>query len=203
MKIQFDPFLERQFKKDFSGTKLPNNKRVDLLDLIRNKSINDLINSDNDFCKYLIVENNIEDIKQATLPITLDIYPFIRTDYFSRVETELPVLTRFVQLPPNFNLPKAKYLVFILYSRDQLLKEHETKIEDSCPYGDNDFYLNDDVDYGLICVLGTELPEADPYVPITMMRNALGIEEGGNGVKLNKEQYLKSVEFWRNNILIK
>ena len=29
--------------------------------------------------------------------------------------------------------------------------------------------------------------------PITMMRNALGKEEGGSGVKLNREEYMKSV----------
>ena len=32
--------------------------------------------------------------------------------------------------------------------------------------------------------------------PITMMRNALGAEEGGSGVKLNREEYKKSVDFW-------
>ena len=32
--------------------------------------------------------------------------------------------------------------------------------------------------------------------PITMMRNALGKEEGGSGVKINREKYAESVEFW-------
>lgn len=39
--------------------------------------------------------------------------------------------------------------------------------------------------------------------PITMMRNALGVDEGGNGVKLDKDLYNESVEFWSKNILIK
>ena len=39
--------------------------------------------------------------------------------------------------------------------------------------------------------------------PITMMRNALGIEEGGSGVPLDREKYAESVEFWTNNAMIK
>lgn len=39
--------------------------------------------------------------------------------------------------------------------------------------------------------------------PITMMRNALGKEEGGSGVPLNRELYLKSVEFWKKYVLVK
>jgi hypothetical protein len=39
--------------------------------------------------------------------------------------------------------------------------------------------------------------------PITMMRNALGIEEGGSGVKLDRERYMASVEFWKRNAIVK
>ena len=35
--------------------------------------------------------------------------------------------------------------------------------------------------------------------PITMMRNALGKEEGGSGVKLDRELYKQSVKFWNEN----
>ncbi|KAG1387658.1 hypothetical protein G6F60_014031 [Rhizopus arrhizus] len=35
--------------------------------------------------------------------------------------------------------------------------------------------------------------------PITMMRNALGVEEGGSGVALDREAYQRSVAFWENN----
>lgn len=39
--------------------------------------------------------------------------------------------------------------------------------------------------------------------PITMMRNALGIEHGGSGVGLDKEKYLESVKFWAENARIR
>jgi hypothetical protein len=32
--------------------------------------------------------------------------------------------------------------------------------------------------------------------PITMMRNALGVEQGGSGVALNPVAYYRSVAFW-------
>ena len=34
--------------------------------------------------------------------------------------------------------------------------------------------------------------------PITIMRNALGKEEGGSGVKLEREKYMDSVKYWSN-----
>jgi hypothetical protein len=39
--------------------------------------------------------------------------------------------------------------------------------------------------------------------PITMMRNALGKEEGGSGVPLDREKYDVSVAFWSAHALIK
>ena len=38
--------------------------------------------------------------------------------------------------------------------------------------------------------------------PITMMRNALGPEEGGSGVKLDREKYKQSVDFWSRNAIV-
>ena len=35
--------------------------------------------------------------------------------------------------------------------------------------------------------------------PITLMRNALGVEQGGSGVPLEREAYLRSVAFWETH----
>lgn len=40
-------------------------------------------------------------------------------------------------------------------------------------------------------------------LPITMLRNALGPQEGGSGVPLDRVKYQESVEFWKNHINIK
>ena len=42
-----------------------------------------------------------------------------------------------------------------------------------------------------------------PMDPITMMRNALGVEHGGSGVGLIKEKYMESVNFWAENARIR
>ena len=39
--------------------------------------------------------------------------------------------------------------------------------------------------------------------PMTMMRNALGKEEGGSGVPLDKEKYKEAVAYWSVHALIK
>jgi hypothetical protein len=43
----------------------------------------------------------------------------------------------------------------------------------------------------------------EPMKPITLMRNAHGIEEGGSGVPIDREKYLQAVEFWSNNATVK
>jgi len=44
--------------------------------------------------------------------------------------------------------------------------------------------------------LYTATPEEIPMAPITMMRNALGVAEGGSGVPLDPVAYRRSVDFW-------
>jgi len=198
-KIEYDPFVLRQFEPKASGTRIPLEYKENLLNYINDKYHQyKLINSDNEFCKYLIIENNIDDIKTAVIKLSLDINQFIQTDYVSRNSLELPILSRVVKLPSWYEIPKAKYLCIILYSREQLKKEFYSKESNK----DLDFYLDTDVEYGIVAIQSNNNPSPDPYVPITIMRNALGMEEGGNGVKLNRELYLKSVEFWKNNIII-
>ena len=46
-------------------------------------------------------------------------------------------------------------------------------------------------------------PMEKPMEPITMMRNALGKEEGGSGVPLNREKYMESVNFWEKHAVVK
>ena len=60
-----------------------------------------------------------------------------------------------------------------------------------------------DADWGVVAILGQSHPNEEPMKPETMLRNALGIEEGGSGVPLDREQYLKSVDFWSNNATVK
>ena len=131
------------------------------------------------FCK-LHVHPNWTSTRCLTLPITGANRHLLRSGYEARSKSELPVLNRWFE---NVEPPVANYLVVILYSREQLLKEGEP-IE---------------ADWGVVGCLYTAEPEEIPMAPITMMRNALGVEEGGSGVPLDREAYRRSVEYWESH----
>ena len=199
-KIEYDPFVTRQFSQNFSGTKVNPEVKEELLEVINDAyeyaSTETMLDSEWDFCKYLVLPNEFG-VKCAVREITLDIYPYIRTDYSQRTPEELAILTRYVQLPPGFKSTEANYIVLVLYSKEQLQKEFKPKEEGQ------EFYFDDSVEWGIVSIMGTMVPKPDPLVPITIMRNALGVEEGGNGEVLNKKVYNESVEFWSKHILVK
>ena len=194
-RIEYDPCVLRQFTPSFSGTKIPLELKEVLLEKI-NLSNAELLSSEWDFCKYLVIPNTFG-VKCAVREITLDLYPYIRTDYVQRTPDELAILSRFAQLPPGIKAEEANYIVLVLYSKEQLEKEFKPKKKDK------EFYFDNSVEWGIVSIMGTLYPYPDPLVPITIMRNALGIEEGGNGEKLNRDVYNESVEFWTKYILVK
>ena len=131
------------------------------------------------FCK-LHVHRNWTSTRCLAVPITDENRHRLKSDYEARTRDELPVLVRWFE---GLEPPVAEYLVPILYSRDQLAKEG-TRIE---------------ADWGIVGCLYTMSPDEIPMVPITMMRNALGVEEGGSGVPLDREAYRRSVAFWETH----
>ena len=128
------------------------------------------------FCK-LHVHRNWTSTRCLAVPITDANRHLLRSGYEARTKDELPVLVRWFE---GIEPPVAEYLVPILYSRDQLAREG-TAI---------------DADWGVVGCMYTMEPEETPMAPITMMRNALGVEEGGSGVALDREAYRRSVAFW-------
>ena len=131
------------------------------------------------FCK-LHVHRNWTSTKCAAVPITDDNRHLLRSAYEARNRKELPVLVRwFEDLEP----PQAEYLIVILYDREQMHKEGD-RIK---------------ADWGVVGCLATMTPEPTPLNPITIMRNALGVEEGGSGVPIDREEYQQAVEFWDNH----
>ena len=131
------------------------------------------------FCK-LHVHRNWTSTRCLAVPVTAANRHLLRSAYEARAQEELPVLVRWFE---GVEPPVAEYLIPILYSREQMAKEG-TPI---------------DADWGVVGCLYTMTPEETPMTPITMMRNALGVEEGGSGVSLDREAYLRSVEFWEAN----
>jgi hypothetical protein len=141
-----------------------------------------------DFCKLLVVKN-FTNAKTGTLPITLENYQYLRSGYSARTESELLIMERWFELP--LPAPKAEYLVIVLYSKEQINKERK---EDESEF---------EGDFGVVAILGQMSSNEEPMKPITMMRNALGIEEGGSGVPIDRDAYKKSVNFWSKNATVK
>jgi len=136
------------------------------------------------FCK-IFYYHNFTKAKLGIIPLYPEVVPFIQSGYEARRETELPVLTRWV--PATVAPIDASYLGIVAYDREQMAKEG-TPIKE---------------EWGIVNILRLIRMEEPPMPPITMMRNALGVAEGGSGVPLDREKYLKSVEFWSNNIALK
>ena len=57
--------------------------------------------------------------------------------------------------------------------------------------------------WSVVAIMAHNGAEPEPMKPITMMRNALGASEGGNGVSIDKKKYEKSVEFWKKHVSVK
>lgn len=173
------------------------------------------------FCK-LIVMPNFTNAKVGTMPIDIANHQYLRHGYSARTEKELAVLSRWFELP--IPAPVANYLVIIIYSKEQLKKEREAEMKIEFDEREKKTgkilsesdrkalseikgfgfeFDNTDVEWGIVAILAQSHPNEEPMPPITMMRNALGIEEGGSGVALDKVKYADSVEFWSKNAIIK
>eukprot|EP00605_Chrysophyceae_sp_TOSAG23-4_P000928 GSChrysophyteH1.ASY1.ANO1.1028.1 assembled CDS len=144
------------------------------------------------FCKHLFVEN-FANVTCGYVEKTAETIPLIESGYEARKEGELAVLVEFIdrnKLPP----PVATHLDIILYSREQIIEENksmgETPPDTKAPWG-------------IISVKGQLCDHELPMQPITAMRNALGREEGGSGVPIDRVKYQESVDFWSKNVSIK
>lgn len=128
------------------------------------------------FCK-LHVHRNWTTTRCLTVPIRADNQHLLRSAYEARNSSELPVLVRWFEgVEPSI----AAYLIVILYNREQLVKE-------GSPI---------DADWGVVGCMYTDAPEEIPMAPITMLRNAMGVAEGGSGVPLDRTAYKRSVDYW-------
>jgi hypothetical protein len=131
------------------------------------------------FCK-LHVHRNWTSTRCLTVPVTGANRHLLRSGYEARSRDELPVLVRWFE---GVEVPVAAFLIAILYSAAQLAQEG-SPIEG---------------DWGIVGCMYTDAPAEIPMAPITMMRNALGVAEGGSGVPLDREAYRRSVEYWEHH----
>jgi hypothetical protein len=149
------------------------------------------------FCKHVFIPN-VLNAAVGSLPITDSNRHLLRSGYTRRRPEELPVLTRWFCERDVSPLPAAKFLDVILYSREQLEKEYAAM--PAAKGGGKGVEalrnLPAEAQWGIISVKAQDESEETPMQPITMLRNALGREEGGSGVSLNREAYEASAAYW-------
>ena len=104
----------------------------------------------------------------------------------------------------------ATWLDVILYSRQQIEKENAamhnkpstttttTHQHDTPPLSAHlsTASTSSEWQWGIVSIKPQNECVEIGMLPITMMRNALGVEEGGSGVPLDRTKYLQSVDFW-------
>jgi hypothetical protein len=251
MKILITQFAERHFDKKFGGTKILDHTIEEFEHIINHDDslitfalrnhgtahgILDHVKVHDGyapFCK-LVAVRNFTNARVGSLPKTLENYSFIRSGYSGRRDTELPIFSRWLELP--LARPKAEWLMLVLYSKEQIEKEANENV------AEGEYGVSFNGDWGVVAILGQSHSDEEEMKPETMIRNAgynteefqkKAVEEfmhmlklaaagytwteqdvknvlnlqgtmvGGSGVPLNKDKYLKSVDFWDNNISLK
>lgn len=201
--IALDEFALRQFTDpNYAGTKISISsesfmarvmeyyeKRKQIQDEFKDAPV--LVDGYAPFCKHIFMPNFMDDVHDGAVEITQENEHLIRTKYDARREDELPVLMRY--FPGNkVDPPKSKYLDLILYSREQILKENKA-MGKPVSLGESPWRL--------ISVKGQSVPYEIPMNPITVMRNEL-ISQGGSGVPIDRDAYMKSVEYWKKHAIV-
>jgi hypothetical protein len=224
-RIKITNFAKRHFDPKSGGTKITSQTPEQMEDYINSMveaggPLAKIMDGYAPFCKLIAIEN-VTNAKVGSMAIDMSNYQYIRHGYSARTPQELKILTRWFELP--ISAPRAKYLIFVVYSKEQLKKEHAADLEKKFKNWETSrnttlseseknammelegfkFELSTEDDWGVVAILGQTHSEEEPMAPVTMMRNALGIEEGGSGVSINKEAYERSVAFWSDNAVIK
>jgi len=198
-----DQFCFRQFEEcegfdpQYKGTRIPKTwsrqefEKVVNAYYAENGGADCLVDGYAPFCKHIFMPNFVAGVTVPVAEITEDNEHLLRTGYTARKPTELPVLGRWF---PKGRVPEveAAYLDLILYSREQIRKENAaTGIKT----------LDTDAPWGIISVKAQMEPYETPMQPITVMRNSM-ISEGGSGVDIDRDAYMRSVKYWESRATI-
>ena len=202
-----DPFCFRQFaeneaSKTYGGTVFALSIK-EMEDIVNSRYKEDMLQDGYaPFCKHIFLKNDFtnEDARVNVLKISKDNEHLIRTEYVARNDKELPVLQRYIPMKlingGESTLPVAKYLDFILYSREQINKENESMGKKS------EEEAKETAPWGIVSIKAQDVNYELPMNPITVMRNALGKEHGGSGKDLSRDEYMESVNYWKDHVII-
>lgn len=173
----------RHFDPEFAGTKITDTSAgtfTEHLNSLVEQGLTSEAPGYAPFCKHLFVPN-FTDALSGVARITDENRHLLKSGYKARRPEELPVMERWFDAA-DVERGEAEWLDIVLYSREQLEAEG---IE-----------LPEGAEWGIVAILSAPTPEEAPMKPITMMRNALGKEEGGSGAPLDRDAYEAAVAYW-------
>ncbi|NQZ55935.1 MAG: DUF3228 family protein [Lentisphaeraceae bacterium] len=191
MSIQMCEFAERQYEKDFYGTKVTPEIVAELIEMAKEPL--QVFPGYADFCQIIALSNRLEDgtyrfpeLKCLSVEkkVALANGAVLHTDYEARTEEELAVLVEWIS---GTETPTAEFLHLILYSREQMALEND----------------HVEADWAIVSIGTGATVEVEPMRPITALRNALGVEEGGSGVTIDRQAYKESVAYWSKFAMIR
>ena len=187
MSIVFTGFaIGRHFNPEFAGTKIHSHTPDEFLsEIAANPYSGYWAPGYAPFCRHLFVPN-FTDARMGVHEITPENRHLLQSDYVARRDGELPILTRWFN-SADVEPAECSWLDIILYSAEQLKQEGSPL----------------DGAWGIVSILSAVSPDEAPMPPITAMRNALGKDEGGSGVSLDREYYMRAVEYWSQWATIK
>jgi hypothetical protein len=122
---------------------------------------------------------NFTDALAGVARITPENEHLLRTRYHARRDNELPVLTRWFPAG-TVEVTRCEWFHLVLYTAEQC------EVEGLPIQGE----------WGIVTVNSAVAPETSPLGPLAQMRNALGIEQGGNGNPLDDDEYARGVTYW-------
>ncbi len=185
MKIELTPLAACHFDPETKGTVITTHSVASFEEAINTYDVIKEQEGQFTFSRLFFFEN-FTDAKLGCVPVkgSGEIHFKMRSGYVARAEGELPVLTRWIEVGAA---PAARVICVVCYDKEQLKKE-----------GD---YIQ--AEWGVVAILGLMTHKEEPMLPATMLRNALGISEGGNGEPLDHKKFLEAVKFWQNHITVK
>lgn len=150
------------------------------------------------FCKYVFVPaGDVGYFDMSGLAkITHANWDLLRTGYVTReneAADELPYLERYFDSDEpdhtgySVEANPVVCLATICYSKEQMIKEG----------------IGCEADFAIITVNAEPFMGISPMTPCTHVRNALGIEFGGNDTPIDREAYRESVKFWSEWALVR
>jgi hypothetical protein len=202
--ICLDEFAGRQWDPNYTGTKICGmpkerfmgkvleyyNERKQLEVEFQDRPA--LVDGYAPFCKHIFIPCFLESIKSPTIKIDSSNEHLLCTRYEARTEKELPVLVRYFPAD-KVTTKSAKYLDLILYSREQIELENAATNKRAGELEPSPWRL--------ISIKAQDEPHETPMNPITCMRNGI-ISAGGSGVPIDRDAYMKSVQYWSTHALV-